>query len=305
MQATLYALNVGRGDSFFVEIPMESRTSIILIDGGDDFIDEKVQPIRFIQEKGWKQIDLMILTHIHPDHLTGLLEVAEHIVVREAILPYPEITAVIGEMKYPKAVQTVEMLRMYKQLREILERQNTRITLRPPFGEKTEWQFGDFKLRHLDPVEKNDLPAFNKLEALQLASVDLQEKLCMDFDELSNVDSSIWLLEDAEGAHLVLFAGDALISNLERIAEREFLRPHGFKVGHHGMLDAWNEQVLRLFSPEWLIITNHRKEFDIFGEAWIQLSQCSDSGLFVTGSEASTYYLVSRLPLMPERIGLL
>ncbi|WP_177237764.1 ComEC/Rec2 family competence protein [Paenibacillus sp. 1_12] len=305
MQPTLYALNVGRGDSFFVEIPTESGTSVVLIDGGDDFFDESVKPLRFVQDKGWNQIDLMILTHIHPDHLTGLLEVAEHIPIREAILPYPEIVVELGKMMHPKAIQTAEMLQMYKQLHVCLERQNTRITLRPPFGERTIWQFGNFLLRHLDPVEKSDLSAFHILEELQTAPAYRQERLCAAFDGQSNGDSSVWLLEDADGAHLVLFAGDALQPNLERITEREYIRPRGFKVGHHGMMDAWNEPMLRLLSPEWILITNHREEYKIFVDAWMQLAQCSDSRLFVTGSEANTFYLVSRLPLMPERIELL
>ncbi|MDU0202137.1 hypothetical protein [Paenibacillus sp. GCM10012304] len=94
---------------------------------------------------------------------------------------------------------------------------------------------------------------------MQRPSVHMQKKLCMDVDGLSNDDSSVWLLEVAEGEYLVLFGGDAPLPNLERIAKHKLIRPHGFKMGHHGMMDAWNEQILQLFSPEWLIITNQSR----------------------------------------------
>jgi beta-lactamase superfamily II metal-dependent hydrolase len=302
LQPILYALNVGRGDCFFIEIPSECGTSVVLIDGGDDFAEERVKPFRFVQEKGWKQIDLMILTHIHPDHLTGLLEVAEHIPVREAVLPYPEIPVELGEMKDAKAVQTADMLRMYEQLQELLRRQHSRITLRPPFGERAVWRFGDFVLRHADPVEKEYLPGFRVLERLSSAPISERESLCAAFDKQSNNDSSVWLMEGAEGGQLVLFAGDSLRINLERMLEREAIRPQVFKVGHHGMLDAWNDRLVGTLAPEWILITNHRKEYEIFRDTWGRLAQCSKNGVFVTGSETGTFYLASRLPLTPERV---
>jgi beta-lactamase superfamily II metal-dependent hydrolase len=306
LQPTLYALNVGRGDSFFVEIPAESGSFVVLIDGGDHFIDERVKPLRFIQEKGWERIDLMIVTHLHPDHVIGLLAVAEQIPVREAVIPYPEFSVRLGEMRHPKAVQTAALFRYYGQLCELLRRQHTRVTLRPPFGGRASWRFGEYVLRHLDPIAQSDMPAYEIIERLLSDSlpVSAQEKLCAAFDARSNADSSVWLLEQANGPHLFLFGGDALLPNWERIAERETLRPRGFKVGHHGMVDAWNERLLRLLSPDWILITNHGDEYRYMRDAWLQLAQSSQSRLFVTGSQPKTHYLESRLPAIPERIEL-
>jgi beta-lactamase superfamily II metal-dependent hydrolase len=306
LQPTLYALNVGRGDSFFVEIPAESGGFVVLIDGGDHFIDERVKPLRFIREKGWERIDLLIVTHLHPDHVIGLLEVAERIPVREAVLPYPEFSVRLGEMRHPKAVQTAGLFCRYGQLCELLRRQHTSITLRPPFGGKTIWRFGEFVLRHLDPIEKSDMPAYEIIERLISDSLPLsvQEKLCVAFDARSNADSSVWLLEQVDGSHFFLFGGDALLPNWERITKREKLRPRGFKVGHHGMADAWNERLLRLLSPDWILITNHGEEYHALRDSWLQLAQSSGSRLFVTGSAPKTHYLESRLPSVPERMEL-
>ncbi|MCR8630066.1 ComEC/Rec2 family competence protein [Paenibacillus radicis (ex Xue et al. 2023)] len=306
MKPVLYALNVGRGDAFFLEIPTDNGVAVILMDGGDHFFHDSVRPYRFVQERGWKQIDLMILTHLHPDHLTGLLEVAEHIPIVEAVLPYPELTLGLGEMRHPKAVQTARMLNDYNQLWELLRRQKTAVTLRQPFGETASWTFGPFMLRHLDPLHISDLPAYSNLQQLCSSHLEteIQEKLLVAFDSSSNRDSSVWLLEQTDGQQLFLFSGDALLSNWERIMENEQLRPSGFKVGHHGMADGWNEDLLRLLSPDWVLITNNNTEYERFRDDWNRIAQASESMLYVTGSQPDTLYLASSLPLAPERIEL-
>jgi len=304
LQPSLHALNVGRGDCFFLEIPTGNGVSVVLIDGGDDCADRSIEPHRYARSRGWTQIDLMILTHIHPDHLTGLLEVAEHLPIREAVLPYPALPLPEGEMRHPKAVQTVGLLRMYERLQLLLRRQNTRIAFRPPFGDQAVYRFGDCVLRHLDPVDKRHLPAYETLEQLKHAPVESQERLCAAFDGQSNGDSSVWLLEDGQGEQLLLLAGDALLPNLERIAQRERIQPRVFKVGHHGMLDAWNEPTLRSMRPDWILITNHAREYEMFEESWRRIAHSSNSGLYVTGSDPGTLCLTSRLPHKPERIEL-
>jgi len=63
-------LDVGHGDAILIKTPEGKNT---LIDGGPDknIIYKLDQYIHFYQRK----IDLMILTHPHPDHLNGLVEV--------------------------------------------------------------------------------------------------------------------------------------------------------------------------------------------------------------------------------------
>ncbi|HEX7056699.1 MAG TPA: MBL fold metallo-hydrolase [Bacilli bacterium] len=300
--ATLYALNVGRGDSFFVEIPTEKKSYVILLDGGNVFFDESVTPLGFMRKKGWSCVDLLILTHIHPDHLIGLLDVAKHATVKEAVLPYPIFSLHLGAMHRPKALQTAEMLQKYEQLWSDLQEQNTRIFVRSPFGAKSVWRFGELLLRHLDPVDKNHLSAYKIVERLSASTAEEQEHLCEIFDAQSNGDSSVWLLEHQNGAHLFLFGADALLPNWERITKREQLHPHGFKVPHHGVTDAWNEHLLQLLSPDWLLITNDANEYEIYHEKWEQLAKSSGSRLFVTGSQSDTQHYLSRLPQLPERI---
>jgi len=66
-------LDVGQGDSFLVEFPGRTR---MLIDGGGiagssfDVGENVVCP--FLWSKGFKKLDIVVLTHAHPDHAAGL-----------------------------------------------------------------------------------------------------------------------------------------------------------------------------------------------------------------------------------------
>ncbi len=66
-------LDVGQGDAAFISTPSGRQ---IVVDGGPDRLDM----VRFLGENmppGDRTLDLVVLTHPHADHLTGLLEVLE------------------------------------------------------------------------------------------------------------------------------------------------------------------------------------------------------------------------------------
>jgi len=70
-------LDVGQGDSILVEFP---GTRKMLVDGGGfpesrfDVGERIVAP--FLWRKGIKKIDILVLTHAHPDHMNGLPAIA-------------------------------------------------------------------------------------------------------------------------------------------------------------------------------------------------------------------------------------
>lgn len=72
-------IDVGQGDSIFIEFPKGKR---MLIDGGglygDHFDIGKKVIAPFLWEKKVCRIDYLVLTHPDPDHLKGLLFIASH-----------------------------------------------------------------------------------------------------------------------------------------------------------------------------------------------------------------------------------
>ncbi len=74
-------LNVGQGDSILIKTPYNQN---ILIDGGPDnsVLSELGKNLSFYD----KNIDLIILTHPHSDHVTGLVEILRRYQVKKVIM---------------------------------------------------------------------------------------------------------------------------------------------------------------------------------------------------------------------------
>lgn len=71
-------LDVGQGDAILIKTPLNQK---ILIDGGPDnsVLNELGENLSFFDD----EIDIMILTHPHSDHLVGLIEVLKRYNVKE------------------------------------------------------------------------------------------------------------------------------------------------------------------------------------------------------------------------------
>src|SRR3989344_4938532 len=76
----VYFFDIGQGDSIFIETPNGSR---VLIDGGPD--NTVLQKLGEVMPFYDKDIDLMILTHPHTDHMVGLINVFERYDVKNII----------------------------------------------------------------------------------------------------------------------------------------------------------------------------------------------------------------------------
>lgn len=74
----VYFLDVGQGDASYIKTPSGED---ILIDGGPG--SQVLDELGRVMDFGDREINLVILTHPHADHLTGLVEVIERYKVRE------------------------------------------------------------------------------------------------------------------------------------------------------------------------------------------------------------------------------
>lgn len=88
----VYFLDVGQGDAEYIKNPDGTD---ILIDGGPD--NSVLNQLGKVMDFGDREINLVILTHPHADHLTGLLEVARRYKIDEVWetgVEYPSSTYV-------------------------------------------------------------------------------------------------------------------------------------------------------------------------------------------------------------------
>lgn len=295
-----YAINVGRGDAFVLEVPADGRSYFVLVDGGDYAKHEVL--LTFFNTRKITSIDLLILTHLHPDHLGGLLPVAENFEIVEAVLPYPEFMVNTGAAAHPAAKETQQVFQDYGHLCQLLKRQGTTISVRSPFGAQKSWVFGNTRLRHLYPLRKEDLKGYPLIQELsQEVFLDSREQLLVKFDGLANFDSSIWMVEDmSTNEEWLALGGDALLPSWQTLLTRERLSPYALKISHHGMEDAFNGWLLQELNPQWLLITTNLQEYEQYRHRWENLSRLRNSRLFVLGQDQATKWLDFTLPGEPQ-----
>lgn len=70
----LFFLDVGKGDAIYIETPDTQR---ILIDTGNLISGYKV--VQFLKKRGIKKLDILIITHPHPDHAGGVFHILQQI----------------------------------------------------------------------------------------------------------------------------------------------------------------------------------------------------------------------------------
>jgi competence protein ComEC len=95
----VYMLNVGQGDSLLIRSPAGGYT---LVDGGPD--DSVMRELSAVMPFYDHTIDTVILTHPHPDHVNGLVEVLKRYRVRQVIMTgisynYAGYTAFMEELE--------------------------------------------------------------------------------------------------------------------------------------------------------------------------------------------------------------
>ena len=83
-------INVGYGDAILVQ----NQGFTLLLDGGSSLPEEfegfehRIPAAEYLMAQGIKQIDLLVISHIHEDHVCGLEAILEQIPVKEIRLPF-------------------------------------------------------------------------------------------------------------------------------------------------------------------------------------------------------------------------
>ena len=85
----VHYLDVGQGDSIFVELP---NNETMLIDAAESYQSENI--INYLKNLNYKKIDYVIGTHPHTDHIGGLKDIIN--------------TFEIGKIYMPKVVSTTK-----------------------------------------------------------------------------------------------------------------------------------------------------------------------------------------------------
>lgn len=103
-QLNIFFFNVGQADSSL--IMYNGKT--ILIDAGN--ISDGKEILKFLNAKGIQQIDYLIGTHIHEDHIGGMTDIINDFPVKKIFMPYNEKDNSKFYNKVKKAIKSKDLL---------------------------------------------------------------------------------------------------------------------------------------------------------------------------------------------------
>ncbi|GFZ79103.1 hypothetical protein GCM10008018_25860 [Paenibacillus marchantiophytorum] len=311
--ANVQFLNVGWGDAHLIQLP---SGGLCLIDGGDGtFSENQDHPLSWMNRNRADRVEWMILTHIHEDHINGLLDVAKAKPVIKAILPYEPFVlppvAWTHEQGDGFAERVYHLLASYLELIQVLTEQGTEIKWRSDYGSSEDsviWTEDGITLTHLYPWQDDPLPAYEVLKDILSYSMESEREEVLEnltrFFAISNDDSSVYRLHSMEEANAsVLFGGDQLEPGWERLAQRTDIRSRVWKVSHHGMEDGCNSRILSWIEPEHCIIPISLERSEAFLEHWKSLVFSTNTSFYVTGSYAKGEKLHIENGSLPIQLG--
>ena len=251
-------VNVGYGEAMVLECPDPGRpdgTFVMVIDGGSGEPEEyagdsgRIPLDTYLSLRGIDRIDLMVATHIHEDHLCGLLPAAERLkpgalwqslppAFYRAMRPLeiPEDGIAPSRAKFLRALNDYQTLcrRMEGRLFQVLagaERglcPGLMVRVQGPTAQRAE-QLEDMCLELYR--EKDDAAFWQRLARLD--------------GEMNNY--SLMLLLDYHGTRILL-PGDTNCMGYDGLTEAD-LQADLFKVGHHGQRDGVSAEQMRMIRP--------------------------------------------------------
>lgn len=267
----LYFLSVGYGEA----IVLLDGTHCLVMDGGPGSADEAyhvpgtIRLETFLAQKKVSAIDYMICTHLHNDHISGLLETARTIPVREFwVNCWPECSVdraiEAAEPECPNDLSLrlfTEGLKHFRALRGVLRGQNTVIRERTetrdyePLWDGCAIRLFGMNQEHMTE-RRMQFEQFCREENPEAARDAMRE-----FDRVENTCSLACSLKI--GGWRAFLTGDLCAGWEERCADERFESAEVLKLTHHGQKDGMPQCLVEACDPEiFVMCSDHVRTFN-------------------------------------------
>jgi competence protein ComEC len=259
----VHFINVGYGESILV---IGSDGFTILIDGGTDRDAEYQMPgcIRtsdYLRKIGIERLDLVIVTHIHDDHIGGIPKVIRDVPVSriwinvKPDMPKMDLIERFESVKNGNLSGTLfrNALERYGELLELCERLDIPVEQKGGNDEIPALS-GRMEIKILTPDQKMQMRILEDYRRLYSEeNPDLAEAMFYQIDKEAN-RSSISLRIKA-GKIAVLLSGDK-VDEWERILDDYAgrLESQILKITHHGQIDGMPQAMIEVARPDIFVV---------------------------------------------------
>lgn len=282
-------INVGYGEAILLETQREGEAFTVLIDGGsaeaEEFVDRSSGRIplhEYLAKRGIGKIDLLICTHLHEDHISGLLPVVEQCEIeafRQGFAAdFYQHMRPLDPMLYdhPSRQKFVRCLNDYIHVCALLDERGVPIHMSLA-GDQVEFAPG-FSMEVLAPsparqqlLEERVISLYQSLVPPTLKQVTAIDAGMNNFSLLLRVDF---------GENVLLLPGD-LNMNGYPVFVLDRLKANLFKLGHHGQADSLKQMLLDLIDPESVVCcASSDKRYNSANKALLSMVRASGANLY-------------------------
>ena len=254
MNMTMTFVNVGYGEAILLQ-----RGSITaLIDGGpgdpkeyENSTTGRIRVIDYLRRKKISHLDLLVATHIHEDHVSGLVPVVQEIPVREFWSAIRKDRTDHWKDLDPKAAPRPTSAKFLQSVNDMhlildtLKRKGTKIVQAKEGAQKST---DGLTIQVLAPAKAQEEELASLLRKLMNTTGEENDK-ARDVADASMNNFSLCLLVSFAG-RTVLLPGDRNEKGLQEIA---LPQADIYKVGHHGQMDGVNEEELNTIHPKFVV----------------------------------------------------
>lgn len=259
MQVTF--INVGYGDAILFQA---SDGYTALLDGGSALPEEfagnphRVCGKDFLQAKGIRHLNAVLISHIHEDHVCGLEEIFGQVTVDRMFVPYPIEAFLKGtELKpAPNAARSVPLyakaLNAYRRI--LLRAQANSIPITVLWAGDELMLHPEMFMHVLAPKKERIFAYMELIRRVYRESGDAVTDCLTELDQTSN-HSSLLLRFEGEGA-VILSAADSCPSEWDQVPKKMLENVNVLKLPHHGQIDSISELLMRNMPLEYVITTS-------------------------------------------------
>ena len=259
-------INVGYGESILITADDPEREEgqfVMLIDGGSMMDSEytgksgRIRSYDFLKKAGITHIDLLVFSHVHEDHTSGLTPIIENIPVRKfwtSIRLSPENVG--KRIEHTDSLtetnrKALSSINDYSRLMKELDNRDITILdgIKPDY-----FRAGDLVIDVLgpDPDHKKKVEASldrifteGSAEALNNAISEMTESM----------NNASLILRLKYKGRTVLLCGDTNAKGFRHIIQKNanLLRADVYKIGHHGQPDSVSKELVRAVDPSVIV----------------------------------------------------